>query len=86
MFFFVIFSSGCFASDVAPVDDVDIRDYKELFKRCNGKACCESSVKSVKKSKGFLLRKNQPFECPEGFQADALKCIDSYRFCAPKNK
>lgn len=76
----------CFAKNVSTVDDVDIRNYSELNKRCNGNSCCEASAKRLEKSNGFLIRPNQPFECPEGFQANGLKCLDSYRWCEPKSK
>lgn len=65
------------------IEGVDIRDYKELLKRCNGNGCCKSSAKKLEKSKGYVLTKDQSFSCANGYRPNGLKCPDSYRWCEP---
>ncbi|NUM58457.1 MAG: hypothetical protein HUU56_07485 [Bdellovibrionaceae bacterium] len=82
----LLFSVSCFSQAPSSFKDVQIRDYKELFKRCNGDSCCESSAKRLEKSGGYVLQEGQPFKCPADYSPDGLKCLNSYRWCSPKKK
>ena len=87
-YFFAImilfFVSASYGGDPKPISDVDVRDYSELFKRCNGDGCCEASAKRIKQTKGFVLKDG--VVCPNGYQWNHLRCITSYRWCEPLEK
>ncbi len=57
--------------------------YKQLIEGCkskNNQSCCISSVQYMQNGNFKLAPKSG---CPEGFQKDMLKCIDSYKWCRP---
>ncbi len=82
---FLLFScTAGVAKNPSPIDDVDVRDYPELIKRCNENSCCVSSAKHIQQNKGFVLKEDAT--CPENYQRDMLKCISSYKWCEPVKK
>ena len=57
--------------------------YKELAEECNLKSspgCCIASVRRMESGNYKLLPGDG---CPEGYQINTLKCIDSYKWCEP---
>lgn len=81
MLFFLL--AGCIFSKNEPEKyDGNNRDYKAIFRSCNGDSCCETSAKAVEKSQGFVLK--EPSEnCPEGFRTNILRCPGSFKWCEP---
>lgn len=58
--------------------------YKNLAKECESKqdySCCMSSVNRMANGNYQLAPETA---CPEGYQSNMLKCIDSFKWCEPK--
>ena len=57
--------------------------YKTLAKECESKqsyGCCMSSVNDMAYGNYQLAPETG---CPEGFQGNALRCIDTFKWCEP---
>jgi hypothetical protein len=57
--------------------------YKNLAKECESKSsynCCMSSVNNMADGNYQLAPENG---CPNGYQGNMLKCIDSFKWCEP---
>lgn len=72
---------SCLEGRLKSMVDIDAKDYQELKQRCNENDCCEASVDSMKKSKGFALIKKA--SCPKTHRRNILKCQGSYEWCEP---
>ena len=66
------------------LDNAALKDYKTMEDNCKGNNCCLSSVKYMKKTKGYLLPMGQT--CPKDMIRNMLKCKSSYRFCHKTKK
>jgi len=57
--------------------------YKQLVEECKSKGnqgCCMASVQTMMSGNYKLLPE---VGCPDGYQANKLRCIDSYKWCEP---
>lgn len=66
-----------------PVDYASSVYYQELASRCRESAsanCCIASVEAMKAGNYTLAPETG---CPEGFQGNMLRCIDSLKWCEP---
>ena len=77
-------SVSCSGGVPDSIDDVDVRNYDELFKRCNGNSCCEASARKLKSSGGFVLKSG--VTCSDGYQRNLLRCKPGYAWCEPVKK
>lgn len=57
--------------------------YDELSQKCSGDNCCLNSVKRMESKKAIVSSNG---ECPDGYKADMLRCISSYKWCEPLKK
>lgn len=63
--------------------------YYENFKeKCNGSSCCLSSVDNAEQAASQVYEEKSlnDVTCPEGFNPDMNKCVDSYIWCSPVNE
>lgn len=81
---FTFFLASCIAGQPTSTEGVDVRNYKELLKRCNGNSCCESSARNMESAKGFLIKDYKSTQCTGEFRPNMLKCPTSYIWCEPK--
>jgi hypothetical protein len=64
--------------------EVSANYYDKLEEECNMKSspdCCKASVARMREG-NHKLTENE--SCPNGYESNILRCIDSYKWCEPK--
>jgi hypothetical protein len=77
---------GLWAMDPSSENEgFDYRSLKCIQQYKGNNECCKKSVRIMEENK-YLLAPRQHLKdsgCPEGFEADRIKCLGSYIWCAP---
>jgi len=63
-------------------------DYDALAQECKQKdsvSCCMASIRVMKENNYIPASKDasENYNCPEGFNKNMMKCIDTFRWCEP---
>lgn len=70
-------------TDVAS-GEPQLPQYDQLERECEGSSCCISSVRTMRMLDAVLATNRET--CPQGYERDMLRCIDSYVWCVPTRR
>lgn len=59
--------------------EAQLPNYDQLESECAGSSCCISSARTMRMLHAVLATHSET--CPQGYERDRLRCIDSYVWC-----